>query len=194
MADELQGAIDRLKEKLAREVQAVSATKRAINVLAEEMGQDPIYPDAEPENLEGVGSLRPDEYYGKTLGKSAQDFIRRSKTACTLEQIVAGLVRGGFDFKLQGWTGGESDRARALAAALSKNPDVFHRLPSGLWGLAENYPTATKRMDAERAAKKRATKKNAKKRITRGKTTSAPHGTFASDQPPDEDEGEEGAA
>lgn len=169
MNDELQAAIDRLKDDLKVKVQAVSDTKRAINMIAKTMGRDPLYPDAEPESAEGTGSIRPDEYYGKTLGKSAQDFIRRSNTACTLEQIIAGLVRGGFDFKLQGWTGGEGDRARALAAALSKNPDVFHRLPSGLWGLAENYPTATKRMDAERAAKKRATKKSAKKRTARSK-------------------------
>jgi hypothetical protein len=172
-------------EDLKRQVQSVSETKRMINLLATKMGDKPPFPDAEPENIEGTISLRPDEYYGKTLGKSAQDFIRRANTACTLEQIIAGLVRGGFDFKLQGWTGGEGDRARALAAALSKNPDVFHRLPSGLWGLAENYPTATKRMDAERAAKKRATKKGAKKRAA--KTKRAPKAQ-------DESEEQEGAA
>jgi hypothetical protein len=173
MNEEVKATIARLMKELKNQVQEVSDTKRVINRLSRTAGVDPPFPDAEPESLEG-SSIRPDEYYGQPLGKSVQDFIKRHGTACTPEQIVSGLVSGGFDFDLQGWIGGKGDRARAMGSALAKNPAVFHRLPTGLWGLTVNYPEAAKRMDAERAAEKRAAKKSAKKRAAKAKPGVAP--------------------
>ena len=62
------------------------------------------------------------------------------KQACQREEILRGLVAGGFDFDILGWK--EDDRLRSLAISLAKNTGAsgrFHRLKNGTFGLRSWY-------------------------------------------------------
>lgn len=52
-----------------------------------------------------------------------------------------------------GWPKG--GRLRALAISISKNTNVFHKLPNGMWGLNVWYPEATERKKAKAKSRSR---------------------------------------
>jgi hypothetical protein len=139
----LEGAIEALQEELQIQMNQVADTKRMINSLLRRIGKEPQFPDEAAEQA-GVGSfrIRPDQFYGRALATSVEEFLEyRKKTtgeqACTPADIMAGLEAGGFDFKAQGWK--DNDRLRSMSITLGKNPK-FHRLPNGTIGLLSWYP------------------------------------------------------
>jgi hypothetical protein len=154
----LDGAIEALLEELQAQMNQVADTKRMINSLLRRTGKEPQFPD---DGVEQVGTaslrIRPDQYYGRPLATSVQEFLENRKKltgeqACTPSEILAALEQGGFDFKAQGWK--DTDRLRSMSITLGKNPK-FHRLPNGTYGLLGWYPdVAAKR---ERSAKAGAT-------------------------------------
>jgi hypothetical protein len=66
--------------------------------------------------------------------------LERRKRACKAEEILQGLLDGGFDFDANEWK--EKDRLRLLASSLAKNNTKFHRLPNGTFGLLAWYDQA----------------------------------------------------
>lgn len=134
MSDRLGAAIEVLEEQLAQQLSEVAETKKMINALRKRMGMEPMYTDV---SVEAAGSIRPDLYYGKPLAWAAGDFLERRKRACTAEEILKGLLEGGFDFEAVGWK--DKDRVRLLASSLAKNTVKFHRLPQGPFGLLDWY-------------------------------------------------------
>jgi hypothetical protein len=151
----LEGAIEALLEELQVQMNQVADTKKTINTLLRRIGKEPQFPD---EAAESVGSatlrIRPDQYYGRALATSVEEFMenRRKATgdqACSAGEILSALETGGFDFKATGWK--EADRQRSFSITLGKNPK-FHRLPNGTYGLTSWYPSV--------AAKKERTSKN----------------------------------
>ncbi len=134
MPDELAPAVAALQIKLGEQQKAVSETKKTINMLLKMMGQDPAYRDDEDEPS---GIIRADQYYGKGLATAAQEYLTMRKQACQPEEILRGLLAGGFDFDVIGWK--EADRVRSLSMSLAKNVAKFHRLKNGSFGLKSWY-------------------------------------------------------
>jgi hypothetical protein len=139
----LEGAIEALLEELQIQMNQVSETKRTINTLLRRIGKEPQFAEEAAEQI-GAASvrIRPDQYYGRALATSVQEFLENRKKAtgdqaCPPSDILAALEQGGFDFKAQGWK--DNDRLRSLSITLGKNPK-FHRLPNGTYGLLSWYP------------------------------------------------------
>src|SRR5258708_26958261 len=118
-------------------------TKKTINTLLRRIGKEPQFPDEAAEQIGSISlRIRPDQFYGKPLATSVQEFLENRKKAtgdqaCTANEILAALEQGGFDFKAQGWK--DNDRLRSMSITLGKNPK-FHRLPNGTYGLMSWYP------------------------------------------------------
>jgi hypothetical protein len=153
----LEGAIEALREELNIQLQGVADTKKTINTLLRRLGKEPQFPDESAEQVGASLSIRPDQFYGKPLATSVQEFLENRKKV-TGDQAIAGpdllsaLEAGGFDFKSQGWK--ETDRLRSMLVTLGKNPK-FHRLPNGTYGLMAWYPDVAAKK--ERTAKADAT-------------------------------------
>jgi hypothetical protein len=137
MSDELAPAVVALQNKLSEQLQAVSDTKRTINMLLRMSGQKPLYQENDTEK---AGNVRADQFYGKTLAAAASDYLDLRKQACMPEEIMRGLEAGGFDFDVYGWK--KDDRLRSFAVSLAKNTGEagkFHRLKNGTIGLRSWY-------------------------------------------------------
>ena len=140
MSDVLKQAMDEMQGRLQDRLREVAELKAAINAIAKQAGMDAPYADAEPEHVRRVADkkLRPDQFYGKSPIVAAREFLEARGQPAAVEEILAGLETGGFDFKAQGWP--EKTRLRNLSISHSKNSTIFERLPSGPVGLAKWYP------------------------------------------------------
>jgi hypothetical protein len=143
MNNNIEAAIADLIAKLQNQVNEVSETKRAINVLLRMVGKEPMFPDEAPEQIRAAFNIEPDQYYGRPLASSVQEFLENRKKATgkgavSGADILKALEQGGFDFKAQGWR--DNDRLRALCISLAKNTKTFHRLPNQMFGLLSWYP------------------------------------------------------
>lgn len=162
MTNSLDSAIAELTDKLQNQMNEISETKRAINVLLRMTGKEPMFPDENPEQVRTAMNIAPDQYYGRKLATVVQEYLENrkkatGKQAIDVAEILKALETGGFDFKGQGWK--DNDRLRALSISLAKNTKVFHRLPNGMFGLLAWYPEATKQRErnAEQATAEQAT-------------------------------------
>jgi hypothetical protein len=130
----LQGAIDKLQEK-------IKSHKQTINHLCGEMNEAPLYPEADEEIAIGTTATRSDEFYGKPLATAVRTILERRKRAnlgaATVPEIYKAMKDGAFHFEAKN----EANAQRSLHIAMSKNAAVFHRLPnSNKYGLREWYP------------------------------------------------------
>jgi hypothetical protein len=143
VANNIEAAIGDLTAKLQQQMNDVSETKKAINVLTKMVGKEPMFPDEAAEQVGASFNIEPDQYYGRPLATCVQEYLEArkkatGKKAIQVEDILAALEQGGFDFKAAGWR--DSDRLRPLSISLAKNNKVFHRLPNGWFGLLSWYP------------------------------------------------------
>ncbi|HEV2197015.1 MAG TPA: hypothetical protein VGR55_15625 [Candidatus Acidoferrum sp.] len=142
MTDNIDAAITDLTAKLQQQMNEVSETKKAINVLLRLTGKDPMFPDEAPEQVRAF-NIEPDQFYGRPLATCAAEFLEQRKKATgkgamDVADILKALEQGGFDFDAVGWR--RNDRLRSLAISLAKNTKVFHRLPNQMFGLLNWYP------------------------------------------------------
>lgn len=150
MTDGLRAGVESLVDVIRTKESEVAELKRAANVLCRQAGMEPLFADEAPSGNNGAGvRMRPDEYYGKPFSTAARMYLERRRQAVSADDIVKGLEQGSFDFDAQGWE--KNGRLRTVAMSLSKNTAIFHRLPSGLFGLKEWYPDA---IDRKKGGKK----------------------------------------
>jgi hypothetical protein len=133
MSDELKPAVSALQRKLEQQIQGVTETKKAINILLKMMDEPPMYADDDS----GSGVIRPDQFYGKQFATAAAEYLSMRKVASPPSDILKGLKDGGFDFDVMGWR--EKDLLRPLAISLAKNVARFHKLKNGSFGLKSWY-------------------------------------------------------
>jgi hypothetical protein len=133
MSDDLSAAIAVLQRKLDEQLQAATETKKTINMLFKSMGKPAQYTDVG----ESSGILRADQFYGKQFATAAAEYLELRKQACQPDEVLRGLLEGGFDFDVLGWK--ENDRLRSLSISLAKNNTKFHRLKNGSFGLRNWY-------------------------------------------------------
>jgi len=175
MADELGPAVAALHRKLEEQIQNVADTKRTINMLMKMSGQDPMFPESDPERS---GAVRADQFYGKSLTVSSAEYLAMRQQACQPDEIFRGLKAGGFDFELQGWSGDDRDMVRNVAMSLSKNTGAetgkFHRLKNGSFGLRSWYDANFLKKAKESAEAMASPKKAKSKKKKAGKKGAKP--------------------
>jgi hypothetical protein len=170
MSDQIRAGIEGMNAAIAAKLSEVEALKVSVNVMCRQIGDQPMYPDAD-NGATGVGApIRADQFYGKGLQPAVREYLERIKRAAGTEEIVKALEQGGFDFNEQGWAKGH--RPRILAIALVKNTATFRRLPNGMFGLESWYEARVSRKakddteatnETKGARKKGAQKKRPKK-------------------------------
>jgi hypothetical protein len=136
--DPYQKVLDDFLKKREEQLAQVTNTERAINLLNQTMGQEPMFPNAGGELARPQLGVRKDQFYGKPLATAVTEILKPRGHAVEPEKILEELKAGGFDFRVTGWKN-EKQWLRGLSISLAKNPK-FHRLPSGAFGLAEFYP------------------------------------------------------
>jgi len=151
MDEKISGAIEVLLARVDEQMRSVIETKKMINSLRQMNGETPLFTDAELQITE-TGPSRSDMYYGKGLGTACREYLEWKRQACSAEDILKGLVQGGFDFKSSGWD--EDNRLRNLAISLAKNSSMFHKLPNNTFGLISWYPEVVKRKGKEKPTEK----------------------------------------
>ncbi len=186
MPDELDPAVAVLRRKLDEQLQAVSDTKRTINMLMKMSGKDPLYPE---DDSEKGGVIRDDQFYGKGLATSAAEYLALRHQACKPEDIFRALRDGGFDFDLQGWQGDDALKIRSLAMSLAKNTGgagKFHRLKNGSFGLRTWYdPSFLKKVAAGPEVQRKPRKRVARKPIKASKNRTEPRAPKAGTKEPE---------
>jgi hypothetical protein len=136
MDDKLNAAVEVLLGQLDAVNNQAFGIKTTINGLMKSMGKPPMFQDVEIEQRPTM-QIRKDEFYGKPLATAAAEYLQRRKEALPIEDILAALEQGGFDFRTVDWQ--KDDRLRSLSISLAKNTKVFHRLPSKAFGLTSWY-------------------------------------------------------
>lgn len=150
MNDNLSVAIETMVEQITAKLTEVAELKRATNTLCKVAGIDAMYPDEEPDAAGVSFRMKPDEYYGKPFSTAAKMYLNRRKQAVSADEIMKGLEQGSFDYDALEWK--PETRLRAVASSLAKNTAIFHKLPSGLFGLKEWYPDAIERKKSKKDA------------------------------------------
>jgi hypothetical protein len=141
VSDHIRQTIAELQKALIEDQKKVLDKKHLINQLAELAGMGRIYPDAE---LQGGPSLnlaiQSDQFYGQPLASSIRTILELRKALnqgpATINEIYSSLIEGGFAFE----TKNEENAKRGLRISITKNSDVFHKLPNGKFGLVIWYP------------------------------------------------------
>lgn len=152
MDEATQKVLADIQAKIETHLEEVAKLKKTANMVADIAGQGPIYTDVD-EGSKAVGPTRADAYYGKPLATAVREYLEFRRQAVPVEDIQKGLEQGGFDFDSMGWPKGA--RLRALAISISKNTNVFHKLPNGMWGLNSWYPEATQKKKAKAKSRSR---------------------------------------
>jgi hypothetical protein len=149
MADHVERTIEMVQEQIAQLEQQLLEKKRMVNGLSVLAGKPEVYADAESVTTSAV--IRPDEFYGQSLTVAAREILERraraKQGAAAVGDIYDVLVAGGYHFKAKN----EANAKRTLYQILGKNPDVFHKLPSGHYGLREWYSNIREAKDTNGA-------------------------------------------
>jgi hypothetical protein len=143
---ELMPAIEALEGQLRKELDHANETKRSINKLCALAGIAPRYVVTEEA---AQGPIRNDQFYGQPLMTCIREYLALRKGsglgAAPVADIFDALKRGGFKFE----TKNEENAKAGVRQSLTKNADVFHKLPNGEYGLLEWYPNAKVEKPAE---------------------------------------------
>jgi hypothetical protein len=169
MSDDItEAAIAKLERSIEDYEQKIRALRTAINTMCEDVGQPPRYGDATTVVVSaGAGSakiskIQDDTFYGKKQTAAMREYLEMRKVQgagpATPREIYEALKMGGYQFESKH----ETVALVGLRALLRTQPNVFHKLPQGTYGLTAWYPDA-KRLRAEAIATRKS-KKGRKKR------------------------------
>jgi len=170
MASELDTAFATLERRLQEAEQTASEMRAAINALCVAAGLAPRFSDvsvtANAPISNRVARIQDDTFYGKKQTSAMRDYLEMRKAQgigpATPRDIYDALKSGGYQFE----TKDETVALVSLRALLRTQPNVFHKLPQGTYGLTSWYPDAKRQLadPAPRKGKKGSTKRKKAKR------------------------------
>ncbi len=162
MSNDILSSIETLSTKVRKQEEETNALKRVVNSLCEDAKVPPRYPNisSSAQDL----NIRKDQYYGQPLNAALRSYLEYRKAAnlgpASIGDIFQGIKSGGYKFETK-----SDDIAKiGVAAALRKTSSVFHRLPTGEYGLLAWYPNAKAATTDNAEDEKESTKKTAAKR------------------------------
>jgi hypothetical protein len=166
---EMKTAITVLTNRIRAKEEEVNGLKRTVNEMAKDAGQEPPFPHVNSaDSIGDISSLRPDQFYGMTIGVAARAYLEMRKAggggAETVNSIYAALCAGGYKFE----TSDETNRKNGLRISLRKNPSIFHQLPNGNYGLTLWYPRVKPEDHSSNPAKRKGHRRPKVKLITNG--------------------------
>lgn len=145
MPSEFDPAISAFERRREEALSTAADCERTINALCKEAGYPPRY----AENTISAGAnkvtqISDDTFYGQKQTPAMRSYLEMRKAQnlgpATPREIYEALKAGGYVFEAK-------DAEVALVgmrALLRTQPNVFHRLPQGTWGLTAWYPDAKK--------------------------------------------------
>lgn len=139
MREEFQPAVQALLKDLADQERKVIETKTTINKLCEVGGDPPMFSDIGGASTPTITAIRGDTFYGKAFTTAAREYLemRRSQNLgpATTREIYDAIISGGFEFE----TDNPNNAMTGMRQTMSKNSNIFHRLPNNGWGLTSWY-------------------------------------------------------
>lgn len=176
MSDDItEAAIAKLERGIEEYEQKIRALRTAINTICENSGLQARY--AEAQLIAGgnvkLSQIQDDTFYGKKQTSAMREYLEMRKAQgigpAAPREIYEALKQGGYQFE----TKDETVALVGLRALLRTQPNVFHKLPQGTYGLTSWYPDAKPTTETgPRRKKKGAPKKQrSKRKTTAGATT-----------------------
>jgi hypothetical protein len=181
MSNEFDPAIAAFERRRDDALKSASEYERTINALCKEAGYPARYPGAENgaagaatgSGGSGRVQISDDTFYGQKQTPAMRSYLEMRRAQglgpATPREIYDAIKLGGYVFDAK-------DAVTALVgmrALLRTQPNVFHKLPQGTYGLSSWYPDA-KTPKAEKPKKKSAAAKKAAAKKLR-KARSSPH-------------------
>lgn len=191
MPSDLDPAIAALERRREEALGTAAELERTINHLCKEAGYPPRYTDTTSTNSLRVTQISDDTFYGMKQTPALRMYLEMRKAQglgpAPTRELFDALKQGGYVFEAK-----SDDIAMVgMRALLRTQPQVFHRLPQGTWGLTLWYPDAKKPKDEPK--KKATTKKGAaSKRSGKARASANKRGqprTPAEATPPDGEDG-----
>jgi hypothetical protein len=165
MPSELDPAIAALERRREEALATAAELERTINTLCKEAGYAPRYTEATSTSSTKVTHISDDTFYGQKQTPAMRTYLEMRKTQnlgpATAREIYDAIKAGGYVFEAK-------DATTALVgmrALLRTQPNVFHRLPQGTWGLTAWYPDAKKPKDEPKKKSAAARKSGAAKKL-----------------------------
>jgi hypothetical protein len=159
MPSELDPAIATFERRREEALAVVADCERTVNTLCREAGYPPRYTEATTSTK--VTQISDDTFYGQKQTPAMRMYLDMRKAQglgpATAREIYEAIKSGGYVFEAK-------DAETALVgmrALLRTQPNVFHRLPQGTWGLTAWYPDAKKPKEEPKPKKKKTTAKRA---------------------------------
>src|SRR5437588_9303873 len=162
-ADEDVHLIGQLRRKAAQKEDELTQLKETINNLCEDAKLPKPYPDLRAGASGGdISAIRSDQFYGQALSTAIRSYLEMRKasgrSAASLNDIYMAVKTGGFAFT----TRDEENAKTSVRLTLRKNSSIFHRVPSGEYGLLAWYPNAKEQKPSDANGEERAVKKLAR--------------------------------
>jgi hypothetical protein len=169
MATDIDSTIALLERGIEEAQQKIRSLRAAINTVCEQAGLPPRYAEAE---LTVSGSVRlaqiqSDTFYGKKQTPAMREYLEMRRAQglgpAKPREFYDALKVGGYQFD----TSGDENAIIGLRALLRTQPQIFHRLPDGTYGLTIWYPDAKKAREEAAATPKKKGKKRGRAKKTR---------------------------
>lgn len=148
MSDDIQNTIEVLAKRVAAKEEEANKLKKLVNELCAEAGISPRYPNV-VETGAALGKARSDQYYGQPLTAAIRGYLEQRKAAglgaASLEEIYSAVRDGGYKFESKN----ESNARTSVGNTLRKSSSIFHRIPTGQYGLLVWYPGAKSKPEEE---------------------------------------------
>ncbi len=168
MSDDItEAAIAKLERSIEEYEQKIRALRTAINTMCENAGLKLRYAEADlvASGAVKVSQIQDDTFYGKKQTAAMREYLEMRKAQgigpASPREIYEAIKQGGYQFE----TKDETVALVGLRALLRTQPNVFHKLPQGTYGLTAWYPDAKPTLDSGiRRKKKGAAKKQRSKR------------------------------
>lgn len=135
MSDAVTQTIELIKAEIKSGEAQLAEKRRMVNSLCAMIGQPQFYA-VEAVTAEGSGIIS-GEFYGQPLAAVVRKILekRRANGPQAVTEIYEAMKLGDYRFD----TANAENAKRSLRISLTKN-SIFHRLPSGKYGLREWYP------------------------------------------------------
>ena len=141
MSEQILSTIEVLAAKVKAKEEEANELKRIVNRLCAEENL-PVRFKNITEASGGSAMVRRDQFYGQTITSAARTYFELRKSAnlgaAPVDEIYKAIREGGYKFE----TKNEENQKIALRNALRKTSSIFHRLPTGDYGLLSWYPGA----------------------------------------------------
>jgi hypothetical protein len=173
MATDVDSTIALLERGIEEAQQKIRSLRAAINTVCEQAGLPPRYAEAE---LTASGSARlaqiqSDTFYGKKQTPAMREYLEMRRAQglgpAKPREFYDALKVGGYQFD----TRGDENAIIGLRALLRTQPQIFHRLPDGTYGLTIWYPDAKKAREEAAATPKKKGKKRGRAKKARPVTS-----------------------